>query len=247
MGFSWAAASDAGRRRASNEDSFGARPDLGLFIVADGMGGHAGGEVASRIAVQEIAAAIATTAHEPGGPASAATRLRTGFERANQRIADKAAASAELRGMATTAVAVLMTGEAVILAHVGDSRLYLLRNGQLDRLTVDHSWVEEQVRAGTLTVAAAREHPWRNLVTRAIGGPPGLVVDVGELALEPRDRLLLCTDGLFSVVPDTRIAEILGRSSDLSRVCHDLVGAANAGGGPDNVTVVVVVVETDAR
>jgi protein phosphatase len=240
MEYAWAATSDAGRRRSSNEDSFGARPDLGLFIVADGMGGHAGGEVASRIAVQEIETAIEATAGDPGGPDSAASRLRIGFERANQRIADKAAVSAELRGMATTAVAVLVTPEAAILAHVGDSRLYLWRDGRLERLTADHSWVEEQVRAGTLTMAAAREHPWRNLVTRAIGGPPGLVVDVSEITLEPGDRLLLCTDGLFSVLTDRRIAEILGRAPDLSRVCHDLVGAANAGGGPDNVTVLVL-------
>jgi protein phosphatase len=245
MMYSWAAASDRGRRRSSNEDSFGARPDLGLFIVADGMGGRAAGEVASRLAVQEIEAAIEATANDPDGPDRAATRLRTGFDRANQRIAEGAAACTELRGMATTAVAVLLTGTGAILAHVGDSRLYLWRDGRVERLTADHSWVEEQVRAGTLDVAAAREHPWRNLVTRAIGGPPGLVVDVSALTLQLGDRLLLCTDGLFSVLPDTRIAAILGCGPDLSRVCHDLVGAANAGGGPDNVTVLVV--ETDAR
>jgi len=244
MSLSWAARSDAGRRRSSNEDSYIARPDLGLFVVADGMGGHAAGEVASRLAVEAIAAEVSRPA--PGGPADrpAGRRLSAGFEEANRRIAERATTADDLQGMATTAVALLVEDAAAVLAHVGDSRAYLFRGGQLTRLTEDHSWVEEQVRAGVLTERAAREHPWRNVVTRAIAGTPALAADLTDVPVEPGDRLLLCSDGLM-VVSDDRIARLLAGSEDLAAVCHDLVDAANAAGGPDNVTVLVI--EIDGR
>ena len=250
MQISWAARTDPGLRRSQNEDSFCANPDLGLFVVADGMGGHAGGEVASELAVKEIQTVIeSTTSLGPQGtwPVPFDTkvgrdgnRLRAGFSMANSRIAKRAETADELRGMATTAVALLVKAGEAALAHVGDSRAYLLRAGQLTRLTSDHSWVEEQVRAGMLTEDAAREHPWRNIVTRALSGASDLNVEVTELELEAGDRLLLCSDGLPTVIRDGEIGTAVAAPGDLQAVCDDLVNRANAAGGPDNVTALVV-------
>ena len=183
MRVSWAATSDTGLRRTTNEDSYCAQPDLGLFLVADGMGGHAGGEVASRLAVDTIEAFIVQT-HEASSDDTwpfpfdtnlsiNANRLIASFRLANRAIGAKVAASQGLRGMATTASAVLIVDRLALMAHVGDSRIYLLRGDRLERLTVDHSWVEEQVQAGALTPTAARQHPWRNVVTRALSGGGG--------------------------------------------------------------------------
>ena len=166
---SWAVKTDAGLRRTSNEDSYSTRPDIGLFIVADGMGGHVAGEVASRVAVESIAAFVDESAGAdpnrtwpfPFEPdlSFEANRLKTAFRLANRRIASAIADSQDLRGMATTASAVLHGPRASCVAHIGDSRVYCLRDRQLFQLTQDHSWVEEQVRAGTMTAAAARQHP----------------------------------------------------------------------------------------
>ena len=125
--------------------------------------------------------------------------------------------------MATTAVAVLIDGETATVAHVGDSRIYRLRSGQLERLTRDHSWVEEQIRIGALSETAARQHPWRNIVTRALSGSEDLEVDVQEVALQPGDRLLLCSDGVFAVLSDDQISEVLQRGSDLDSLCDALI------------------------
>jgi len=207
-------ATDKGLRRSTNEDNLLVRGDIGLFVVADGMGGHAAGEVASQVAVEGIAAFVeATVTVSPDQtwpvPFDAreslnATRLRAGFCMANGRLASQIASSRELRGMATTAVAVLVEDAAVTLAHVGDSRAYRMRRGAISRLTRDHSWVEEQIQAGTLTEAAARRHPWRNVVTRALSGAADLDIEIQELRMEPGDRLLLCTDGIFSVLSSGR-------------------------------------------
>ena len=142
--------------------------------------------------------------------------------------------------MATTAVSVLIDGGTGTLAHVGDSRVYRLRDGQLDRLTRDHSWVEDQIRVGALSETAARRHPWRNIVTRALSGSEDLEVDIKEVALQSGDRLLLCSDGVFTVLDDDQIGEVLRRETDLHSLCHALIQGANDGGGPDNVTAVVL-------
>jgi len=139
--------------------------------------------------------------------------------------------------MATTAAAVLMTKERPSVAHVGDSRVYLWRDGRLSQITEDHSWVGEQVRAGVLSDADARRHPWRNVVTRALSGGEDPEVDVTEVSPKPAERYLLCSDGLFGVVPDAQIAEILGEQIPLDAICQRLVSAANEAGGPDNITV----------
>ena len=253
MRVSSASATDKGLRRSTNEDRFSVRQDLNLFIVADGMGGHAAGEVASLAAVEGIVAFVEATQTMtpdqtwpiPFDPEQSVNvnRLRAGFRMGNRRLASQVAASSELRGMATTAVAVLIDGEIGTVAHVGDSRVYRLRNGQLDRLTRDHSWVEEQIRVGALSETAAREHPWSNIVTRALSGSEDLEVDVQEVALEPGDRLLLCSDGVFTVLNDDQIGEVLRRETDLDQLCDALVQGANDGGGPDNVTAVVLEVD----
>ena len=255
MPVSSGSATDKGLRRSTNEDNLRVRDDLGLFVVADGMGGHAAGEIASQVAVEGIAAfveATVTVSPDQTWPVPFdtresvnANRLRAGFCMANRQLAAQVAASRELRGMATTAVAMLVGGDAGSLAHVGDSRAYLRRRGQLSRLTRDHSWVEEQIQAGALSEAAARRHPWRSVVTRALSGSADLDVEIQELQLEPGDRVLLCTDGVFSVLSDDRIGEILGRDAGLDDLCNVLIEETNDGGGPDNATAVVI--EFDAR
>lgn len=250
MRLTCAARTDPGRRRKNNEDSFRAREDLGLFVVADGMGGHVAGEIASRLAVEAIERFVA--APTPAGASGAAPasdrsgdardRLGAALLEANREMAARIAGDAALHGMATTAVALLAAGGAAVLAHVGDSRAYRYRARRLTRLTSDHSWVEEQMRAGLLTPEAARRHPWRHVVTRALCGETDLDVEVSDVELAPGDRLLLCSDGLSSVVPDAGIAGVLRKGQDHPPrdVCGELVRRANAAGGPDNVTVVLV-------
>ena len=250
----WAVSSDPGLKRTSNEDSYSTRPDVGLFVVADGMGGHVAGEVASRVAVEAIEAFIQETAGAdknrtwpfPFDPTVSleANRLRAAFRLANRKIAAAIADSQDLRGMATTASAVLLGAQSASVAHVGDSRVYVLREGKLEQITNDHSWVEEQVRAGTLTPTAARQHPWRNVVTRALSGGDDPEVDVTEVSPRPGERYLLCSDGLFTVVPDSRIAELLADAQlSLDAIARELVAAANEAGGPDNITALILQID----
>jgi PPM family protein phosphatase len=248
-----AAATDPGLRRAGNEDAFSCRPDLGLYVVADGMGGHAAGEVASRMAVDAIEAFVASSGDaDPAGGwpmpydpslGVGGNRLKTAFQLASRRLDDAMAADQRLRGMATTAAAVLLSAEAPVVAHVGDSRVYRWRGGRLDLLTADHSWVGEQVRAGMLTDADAQHHPWRNVVTRAIGGGTDPEVEIAALDIAVGDRLLLCSDGLSGVVPHDRLEAICREPRPLQATCDALVQAANDAGGPDNVTVLLIQVD----
>lgn len=248
---SWAVRTDAGLRRSSNEDSHAARPDIGLFLVADGMGGHAAGEVASGVVVESVAAFIEETAGAdinrtwpfPFEPELSleANRLKAAFRLANRRLASAIADSNDLRGMATTASAILHGAKHSCVAHIGDSRVYVLRGDDLTQITDDHSWVEEQVRAGTLTAEAARQHPWRNVVTRALSGGDDPEIDVVEIKPAAGERYLLCSDGLFGVVADSLLAEILAdRAASLDEICGRLIDAANAAGGPDNITAMIL-------
>lgn len=238
-------------RRTSNEDSYCTRADLGLFVVADGMGGHVAGEVASRIVVDAIEAFVTETVDADLqstwphafdlGLGVDGNRLKGAFHLANQRLAREVADSQDLRGMATTASALLLAAEySAVLAHVGDSRIYLLRSGRLERMTQDHSWVEEQVRAGLLSPTEARQHPWRNVVTRALSGGEDPEIDIRTVTLHPSDRVLLCSDGLSSVVPDARIEQVLAAHPVPADACQVLVDEANEAGGPDNVTTLIV-------
>src|SRR6185295_2136312 len=251
--FSSAVASDPGLRRETNEDAYCTRTDLGLYLVADGMGGHAAGEVASKLASQVIETFINDTREADVNttwpfPYDATisldgNRLVAAFRLSNRRITAAMADDEALRGMAPTAAAVLLNKGKPVVAHVGDSRVYLWRGGALTQVTQDHSWVTEQVRAGVLTEADARHHPWRHVVTRALSGGDDPEVDVRELDVKAGDRILLCSDGLSGVVPPDRVAGIIGRQVPLEQTCQDLIDAANEAGGPDNITVAMLQVD----
>jgi protein phosphatase len=245
-----AAASHPGLRREQNEDAYCIRPDLGLYLVADGMGGHAAGEVASRLAVDAIEAFVEETREateadqwpETLDPAQGidGNRLRMAFHAANRRLAEAAAANAALRGMATTASAALVSDGTIVIGHVGDSRIYRWRRQSLEQLTVDHSWVGDRVRAGILTESDARQHPWRNVVTRALAGGEDPQVDIMTLDVADGDLLLLCSDGLSGVVSQDRVEALMRAGHSLESTCQALVDAANAAGGPDNITVAML-------
>jgi PPM family protein phosphatase len=250
-----AVASHPGLRREENEDAYCVRPDLGLFLVADGMGGHAAGEVASKLAVDAIEAFVADTRTAdvnrtwpfPFDPALGldGNRLKAAFRLANRRIAAAMDGNESLRGMATTAAALLFGDGPPAIAHVGDSRIYRWRQGHLEQMTQDHSWVSEQVRAGMITEADARRHPWRNVVTRALAGGEDPDVDVGPLAVQAGDRFLICSDGLSGVVPKPALERILAEAPGLEAACHALIDAANDAGGPDNITVAMLQIDVD--
>jgi serine/threonine protein phosphatase PrpC len=240
---------DVGRKRKHNEDAFALDVTEGLFIVADGMGGHAAGEVASKITVETIGEFISATRQkeEATWPFKYnheldfnSNRLVVAIEKANERVMAAVAAQPWLKGMGTTVVAGLLNEKILSLAHVGDSRAYLFRDGQLSRLTDDHSWVHEQVTAGILTEEEAKTHPLKNVVTRALGGGPSVSPDLQELVFSPGDRYLFCSDGLTTMVSDEEIGENAATVRQPQPLCQKLVDIANEKGGVDNITVVVV-------
>lgn len=234
--------SDVGKVRDSNEDQFLVDESTGLFAVADGMGGHAAGEVASEIAVRSLVDGFRErpAADRDDDPRR---RLEEAIVEANRRICESTAAHDDRRGMGTTMVALLALGDHVVVAHVGDSRAYLLREGRLRLLTSDHSWVNEQVRMGVLSEHDAHRHPMRNVVTRALGSRGEVRVDLLEEPMRPGDSFLLCSDGLNVMLTDEQIrATLAGAEGDPAAACRALVDAANAGGGEDNTTVVVLAV-----
>ena len=245
--------SHPGLRREANEDSVCARPDIGLFLVADGMGGHAAGEVASKLAAQVIEtfindtreADINTTWPFPYDTTLTldGNRLTAAFRLANRRINAAMQGDEALRGMATTAAALLSNKGKPVIAHVGDSRVYLWRDNALTQVTQDHSWVTEQVRAGVLSEADARHHPWRHVVTRALSGGDDPDVEIAEIDVQKGDRILLCSDGLSGVVPPDALASIIGQGLPLDQTCQALIDAANEAGGPDNITVAMLQVD----
>jgi PPM family protein phosphatase len=235
--------SDVGRRRESNEDDLLLEPELGLYAVADGMGGHAAGEIASRLAIETLQEVRRrSSAAQPTATAEdAAVWLRDAFSEANRRICDSIRVHEERRGMGTTVVALIQTGDGAVVGHVGDSRVYLLRGEDLLRMTSDHSWVNEQVKLGLMSDDAAQRHPMRNIVTRALGSREDVLVDIASTRLEPGDVFVLCSDGLNTMLPDDEIRrEVLRHRDDPEAACRALVQAANLQGGEDNVTVVVV-------
>lgn len=229
--------SDVGRVRSVNQDEVGEFVNgngARLVVVADGMGGHAGGEVASSTSVQAIGEYFDSASEEP------AVLLRRAFETANERVYRMGNDQPALYGMGTTAVAVLLeTDGTAWVAHVGDSRAYRLHRGQLERLTEDHSWVQEQVRLARITPEEAETHPRRNALLRSIGVDAEVEVDVSSVEVQTGDRLLLCSDGLWGEVDDQTIAGVLA-SQDPQEGVRLLVQLANEAGGHDNVTVAVV-------
>jgi protein phosphatase len=244
------ARSDVGRKRKGNEDSLFLNPEQKLYVVADGMGGHAAGEVASRVAVDAINEFVTLTGGNeeitwPFGLDDTISyegnRLKTAIRHANRRVLEATRESAEYEGMATTVAAVLVDGDTAHLAHVGDSRIYLWRDGEISQLTNDHSWVNEQIQSGVISPEQARSHPLRNVVTRALGGRSDLLVDVQSRRMSAGDVLLLCSDGLTTMIGDEDIARILGEApADVARAATALVDEANERGGEDNITVVLL-------
>jgi len=227
---------DVGRRRENNQDQLLVDEQRDVYAIADGMGGHAAGEVASSIAIQ----ALAETAND-GADDEVNQFLVNAFQEGNRRICESVLARGEWRGMGTTIVALVRRDDRVIIGHVGDSRSYVLRDGSLMQLTDDHSWVAEQVRMGLLTNEEAHKHPMRNIVTRAMGNRLELEVDVSEQSIQPGDVFLLCSDGLNSMLGDDQISEILSRhQDDPVQACRALIDAANESGGDDNITVIVL-------
>ncbi len=221
---------DTGRQRRGNEDAFYAQPPL--FLVADGMGGARAGEVASRIAVEMF---------EQGLPPEGTPerRLSTVVQNANREIYARSRSERECEGMGTTLTAAYLDQDHVAIAHVGDSRAYMFRAGELVRLTQDHSLVDELVKAGKLTEEQALEHPRRSIIMRALGPEPEVPVDTWSYPARAGDVLLLCSDGLTSMVSDAQIAAILVAAPSLLAAADALTDEANEAGGRDNITVVL--------
>ena len=242
---------DVGMKRPLNEDVFQLDPESGVFLVADGMGGHAAGEVASRVASEEIVRAFRScpgdadeTWPEHWDPArsAVANQIVDSIISGHQQVTLAMSSDADLKGMGTTVVvAAHQPGhDTLVVCHVGDSRAYRLRNGILTLLTNDHSWVHEQVTAGFLTEEAARTHPLKNVVTQALGGNSVPKVDVLETTMEDGDVYLLCSDGLNSMLTDHEIAGFLAEGGSLETTCRNLIDAANQRGGNDNISVVLL-------
>ncbi len=226
----YAGGTDVGLVRSGNEDSY--LVNAPLFAVADGLGGHQAGEVASRIAVETLFGEAPRKAD--------AKALGRAVRSANAAVIEAAQSGRGRTGMGTTLTAAMVDGTRIVMAHVGDSRAYLLHLGTLNQITQDHSMVADMVRAGTLTLDEARVHPSRSVITRALGSDPNLLVDVFEIGAAPGDRLLLCSDGLTSMVTDEEIERILGSSPTPQTAVALLIAAANDAGGQDNITAVVV-------
>jgi PPM family protein phosphatase len=225
---------DTGRQRRDNEDSMFVRAPV--FVVADGMGGAQAGEVASRIAVEAFEQGLS----DSGSPEE---RLADRVREANRRIHELSHADDERHGMGTTLTAAYLDDSHLAIAHVGDSRAYLFRDGELQRLTQDHSLVGELVRKGKLTEEQAEEHPQRSIITRALGPEPSVEVDTWSYPVRDGDIVLLCSDGLTSMITEEKIAEVLESSSSLMEAGSRLIREANAAGGRDNITVVLTRLE----
>lgn len=250
MQLKFGGATDRGRVRPRNEDRFVADGDLGFFAVVDGMGGHAGGELASATIAEAVTTFIRDTAGDsdktwPAGLDARlsvlANRLQVAVRSANRTLATRAQADAALEGSGATLAAALFGGDRLAVSNVGDCRVYLLRDGQLSQITKDHSVVAEQVAKGLIDSEAARTHPLRHVVTRAVSGQAGMTVDILEMEVKAGDRIVLCSDGIHGVLTDNEITALVSANGQpLDQVCRAIIDAANARGGPDNATAIVV-------
>jgi len=233
-----AALTDRGRKRPSNEDAFGYSVEDGVYVVCDGMGGAAAGEIASSLAVDEMLRVLAS--RNQNGEAPLPDAAKQAVFAANQAIYSRAQRNHRLSGMGTTLVALTAEERHVWVLNIGDSRCYRLRNGHLEQLTLDHSLVEEQVRAGRMTQAEALRSPLRNVITRALGTQCRVTPDIFELEAEPGDLFLLCSDGLTRELTDPIIESLLANDLALEEMCARLVNAAKKAGGHDNITCLLV-------
>lgn len=248
MGIRAAGLTDIGCVRKHNEDSFLADTDLGLFVVADGLGGHAAGEVASRIVVETMARFVGETLEKDRtwpveyDPTLSydGNRLKVAMVLSDQAIAEDIRRNPERETMGSTVVAGLFHGPQITLAHVGDSRAYVLGPEGIRQVTRDHSWVAEQVANGILTPSEARVHPFRNVITQALGNGGELDVEVQSLDLQKSERLLLCSDGLSGMIADKQIWDIVERSGNIESALESLISTAKKHGGEDNITAIIV-------
>lgn len=242
--------SDVGRKREKNEDSFFACNDLGLYMVADGMGGHLGGDIASKLAVITVEETIRALEADPDitlqGDKAIPIKvgeyqgyLRYAIRLASRRIYEKSNAEPALHGMGTTTVALLYRNNKVYIANVGDSRAYRIRGDRINQVTKDHSLVGEQIRAGILSEDDARVHRLKNIITRSVGFQDDVDADIDIRIIREGDRFLLCSDGLSNLVQNNEMRDIVA-TNNLETACHRLVDIANERGGDDNVTVLLV-------
>ncbi|MBN2056893.1 Stp1/IreP family PP2C-type Ser/Thr phosphatase [bacterium] len=244
-----AAITDVGLKRSVNQDAYHCDPKRKLFVVADGMGGHKAGETASRMAIEAVVNYLQHLEVDEKTPTEVeldelqqlSEALKVAIETANLAIYQKAQESSEFRGMGTTVVACLIIDESLIVAHVGDSRLYRLRNGELSQMTKDHSRVQELIDMEKLTEEQARLYPLRNVITRALGGDRTVDVDVDTFDFKSTDAWLLCSDGLSEVISEQVIKSVvLQNAGDPTTACRVMVGLTKEAGAPDNMTVIVV-------
>ncbi|GAB6271620.1 MAG: Stp1/IreP family PP2C-type Ser/Thr phosphatase [Smithellaceae bacterium] len=234
---------DQGRVRTNNEDSFYLDEKMGLLVVADGMGGHASGETASNLAVNVIRDYFQGQQKIIGDVdrsySEATNKLNCSVRLANQAVYEAAQNSPHLKGMGTTIVAVLLNGNKLSIAHIGDSRAYLIRAGNMDQLTDDHSMVFEQVKRNLITQEEADQSEMKNILTKALGIQAQMEADLDELTVFDSDILLLCTDGLSNMVTDKAALDIIASAANAEAACDALIQTANENGGKDNITAIV--------
>ena len=244
-----AALSDVGRRRETNQDAHLVNDQLRLYLLADGMGGHAAGDLASQMTVEAIQEFVGMAAADsqvtwPFGYDSQIpfehNVLQSAFRLANSRVCQLAEQRSECAGMGSTVVSLWILDSKAFYSHLGDSRLYLLRGERIYQLTEDHSMVQQQINLGVINHEEARSHAFKNVITRAIGVPDNSPIPVDEIVLRPGDRLMLACDGLTDQITDEAIQAILLQEKQPRKACRQLVDAANQTGGPDNITVVLV-------
>ena len=252
MELEYYALSDVGKRREKNEDSFLANEQIDLFVVADGMGGHSGGEYASRLAVKTIEDIIETLENDPNVTLQKDADVRPGdykswlsysIQVASNKVYEKAKKEPSLKGMGTTTVAILFRKSRAFIANVGDSRGYRVRKNKIAQITKDHSLVEEQLDAGMLSRDEVKEHKFKNIITRSVGFQDDVEVDVYSRQVEEGDVFLLCSDGLSNLVDEKDMQEVVSANS-LKEACHHLIDIANERGGDDNITVILVRVKS---
>jgi len=229
--------SDIGKVRQANQDAFAIDTLRHIYVVADGMGGHSGGEIASWKAVERLLAFVRTTPSSNEPP----DLLTRAIQAANEEVHRLAANDRKLHGMGTTLVALHLVGSTAVIGSVGDSRAYLWREGQLQQLTQDHSLVNEYVRLGTLSAEEAQSHPLKHVISRAIGIHPAVEVDRFTVAIKPDDVFLLCSDGLTNMLEPGELAQAVAQARNVpAAICAECIARANAKGGLDNITVVAV-------
>lgn len=241
MSFQYSLKSDIGRRRKQNQDRGVACPEIGLFVVADGMGGHQGGEIASEMVITIVPDQIRKSRTKNWSPREA---LIKSFHEANDAIHERAQKEARLYGMGTTASAILFDQDTVYIAQVGDSRCYLIQPDQIWQLTRDHSLVQEKFRAGLISREQIKSDQYRNVITRSVGFEANVNVDLFEMEYNENYLFLLCSDGLSGPVDDAQILSIVSQNyfqgrKDLAQATEGLINQANAGGGDDNITVLI--------